>query len=81
MAKPYPPIKLFGVHELAATISVRPNNVSVWNRERPRRNLLPEPAYELACGPIWRDSFALREWIDNYNINGPTRRLRGSLES
>ncbi len=73
--------KLFGVHELAAAIDVRPNNVAVWNRERPRRNLLPEPEFELACGPIWTNSEEVLAWIANYIINGPTRRLRGSLES
>ena len=74
-------IELFGVHELAAAIDVRPNNVSIWNRERPRRNLLPEPEYELACGPIWTNSKEVLAWIKHYNTNGPTRRLRGSLES
>ncbi len=74
-------VELFGVHELAAAIDVRPNNVSIWNRERPRRNLLPEPDFQLACGPIWIDSFEVRDWINHYNTHGPTRRLRGSLES
>lgn len=75
------PIELLGVHEMAAAISVRTNNVSVWNRERPRRNNLPEPTFNLACGPIWTNSPDVLAWIDDYNTNGPTRRLRGSLQS
>ena len=85
MAKEKLPIvrctRLYGVAELAAAVRQRSNNISVWNTERPRRNGLPAPTFQLACSPIWIDSAEVENWIANFLVNGPQRRARGSLAS
>ena len=46
-------LKLYGVHELAAAVCVRPNSVSVWNRERPRAlPSLPSFSAKSTCEPL-----------------------------
>ncbi len=78
MAKIIRCTRLYGVAELAEAIDQRRNNISVWNSERPRRNGLPEPTFQLACSPIWIDSAEVENWIADFLVNGPTRRTRGS---
>lgn len=60
---------LVGVTEIAEKAGVKPQTVTVW---RQRHTDFPEPAAELANGPIWFWS-DLEEWVERQKNKGPGR--------
>lgn len=51
-------LRLVGATEVAALAGVSTNVVATWRR----RGVLPAPAAELACGPIWQQN-DIEAWL------------------